>query len=158
LATFLSGAALITWVAPYTGDPTWDRFDGGFKSIFCFSTAPWAVGALFLFVRGKASWIEAYVAVCAWLFSASWSYDLYLVWRDGAYPSTWYPNLYASSFIYLCAGLFWNLEWRHGRGVIFSFMNDQWPSRPEASFPLRFSLYAAILAIPAILAVLIFWA
>lgn len=156
LAAFAVGASLITLVAPYTGDPTWDYADGAFMSILCFATAPWAVGVLFLLARGRIGRVEAYVAVCAWLFSASWSYDIYLVWRDGHYPATWFPNLFASSLIYLCAGLFWNLEWAPGRGVIFSFMKEDWPVRPEASSPLRLILYAVIFAIPAVWAVLIF--
>lgn len=156
LATFAAGTSLITLVAPYTGDPTWDYVDGFFMSVLCFATAPWVVGVLFSLLRGKARPVDVYVAVCAWLFSASWSYDIYLVWRDGAYPNTWYPNLYASSLIYLCAGLFWNLEWQAGRGVIFAFMRDRWPSRAIVSAPLKLILYAAILALPAIWAVLMF--
>jgi hypothetical protein len=154
---FAAGASLITLVAPYTGDPTWDYVDGAFMSILCFATAPWVVGVLYLRARGRAGWTECYVATCAWLFSASWSYDIYLVWRDGIYPATWLPNLFASSLIYLCAGLFWNLEWQPGRGVIFSFMNADWPVRPEISSSWRLFFYAAIFAIPAIWAVLVFF-
>lgn len=156
LATFVAGAMLITLVAPYTGDPTWDYVDGAFMSVFCFTTAPWVTGTLYRRVRGMAAWTETGVAICAWLFSASWSYDLYLLLRDGHYPATWHANLLASSVIYLSAGLFWNLEWRAGRGVIFSFMRDDWPSRPDVSAPWRLVLYAAIFAVPAVLAVLIF--
>ena len=156
LAAFVAGGLLITLVAPYTGDPTWDYADGAFMSILCYATAPWVVGILYLRARGKAGWAESYVAICAWLFSASWSYDIYLVWRDGAYPATWLPNLFASSLIYLCAGLFWNLEWQPGRGVVFSFMKTGWPMQPEASSPWRLLLYAALFALPAIAAVLVF--
>ena len=156
LATFIAGAALITLVAPYTGDPTWDYVDGLFMSIFCFTTAPWVVATLFFKARRMATWTETYVVICVWLFSASWSYDIYLVWRDGSYPLTWFPNLFASSVIYLAAGLFWNLEWQCGRGVIFSFMRDGWPSRPVDSSFLRLLGYAAIFAVPAIAAVLVF--
>ncbi|HEY5993132.1 MAG TPA: hypothetical protein VIU46_00870 [Gallionellaceae bacterium] len=156
LLTFAAGGLLITLAAPYTGDPTWDYVDGAFMSILCFATAPWVVGVLYLRARGKTGWVETYIALCAWLFSASWSYDIYLVWRDGIYSATWLPNLFASSLIYLCAGLFWNLEWQPGRGVIFSFMQDSWPARPEVSSPWRLLLYAAIFAIPAVSAVLVF--
>ncbi len=153
LATFIVSGALVTLVAPYTNDPTWDRVDGFFMSVFCFATAPWVVGVLYLRARGLSSWVELYVATCVWLFSASWSYDIYLVWRDGEYPLTWYPNLYASSLIYLCAGLFWNLEWQAGRGVVFSFMRNGWPNRAETSSPMRLVVYGAILAVPVLLAV-----
>lgn len=156
LAAFIAGAALITLVAPYTGDPTWDYVDGLFMSILCFATAPWVVGVLYLRVRGQAGWAEVYVAVCAWLFSASWSYDIYLVWRDGYYPGTWWSNLFASSVIYLSAGMFWNLEWNRERGVIFSFMRAGWPSRPAVSAPWRLAAYATIFALPAVAAVWMF--
>jgi hypothetical protein len=157
IVTFLAGAALITLVAPYTGDPTWDRMDGLFMSVFCYTTAPWVVATLFFAARGQKAIGEIYVAVCAWLFSASWSYDIYLLWRDGEYPNTWLPNLFASSVIYLCAGMFWNLEWQAGRGVIFSFMRENWPTRPKRSPVWRFAIYAAVLAFPAIAAVLMFF-
>jgi hypothetical protein len=63
-----------------------------------------------------------------WMFSASWSYDLYILIRDGSYPTTWLPNIFASSALYILAGLLWNLEYRQGRGTIFSFMEADWPS------------------------------
>ncbi len=164
VAAFLCGAALITLVAPYTADPTWDYVDGAFMSVLCFTTAPWVVGILYRLGPGKAGWAEGYVAVCAWLFSASWSYDGYLLWRDGQYPATWHANLLASSVIYLSAGLFWNLEWVGERGVIFSFMRPQWPAKlagrtipPETSAPWHMALYAAIFALPAVLAVVVFF-
>ena len=90
------------------------------------------------------------------MFSASWSYDLYQLWRHGYYPITWFANLFASSLIYLCAGLFWNLEHVPGRGVIFSFMREGWPSRPAQSSVLRILVWGAVFAIPAVAAVLIF--
>jgi hypothetical protein len=156
LVTFLISGAVVTFIAPYTGDPTWDRIDGFFMSVFCYATAPWVVAVLYEFARRKASWIELYVAVIAWMFSASWSYDIYLVWRDGDYPITWAPNIVASGVIYLSAGLFWNLEWVKGRGVIFSFMREGWPSRPAAFSPWRVALPALIFAIPVIAAILMF--
>lgn len=156
LLTFLASAALVTLVAPYTGDPTWDYVDGLFMSVFCYASAPWVVATVFFALRGKAGVAETYVALCAWLFSASWSYDIYLVWRDGEYPITWFSNLFASSVIYLSAGMFWNLEWQEGRGVIFSFMRDNWPSRPAHTPLWRLAIYAGIFALPVIAAVLMF--
>lgn len=67
-----------------------------------------------------------------------------------------HANLFASSVIYLSAGLFWNLEWQRGRGVIFAFMREGWPSRPAESAFFRLLGYAAIFAIPAIGAILMF--
>ena len=74
---------------------------------------------MLLFAQLRRPWTIVYVSVCVWMFSASWSYDGYLVLRDGAYPFTWLPNIFASSVLYLSAGLFWNLQWREGRGVHF---------------------------------------
>jgi hypothetical protein len=156
LTAFVAAAALFTVIAPYTGDPTWDHADGAFMSVLCFATAPWVAGTLYRLARGRAGMAEGYVALCAWLFSASWSYDAYLLWRDGHYPATWHANLLASSVIYLSAGLFWNLEWEPGKGAIFSFMKEDWPVRPAASSPWRIALYAAVFAAPAVLAVLVF--
>ncbi len=156
LATFLLSGSLVTFIAPYTGDPTWDRIDGFFMSVFCFATAPWVVAVVYEAARRKATWIELYVALIVAMFSASWSYDIYLVWRDGDYPITWAPNIVASGVIYLSAGLFWNLEWKAGRGVIFSFMRDGWPSRPAVSAPWRFAVPALIFALPVIAAILMF--
>ena len=68
-----------------------------------------------------------FVALCLWMFVASWSYDLYLLIRDGYYPFTWLPNIPASSVLYISAGLLWNLDWRENRGVIFAFMEPDWP-------------------------------
>ncbi len=76
---------------------------------------------------------QAYVAACLWLFSASWCYDLYLVFRDGRYPDTWAANMAASSILYVLAGMLWSMEWRTGRGVTFGFLEADWPNPAYAS-------------------------
>ncbi len=135
LATFaVSGIGMIV-VAPHTGDPTWDYYDAAFMSVLTFLTAPWTIGTLYLALRGGAGFKQAYVAACLWMFSASWSYDLYILMRDGEYPNTWLPNILASSVLYLSAGLLWNLDWRKGRGATFSFQEPDWPRiAPAAQF------------------------
>ena len=127
IVTFLIAAICLVVMSPYTGDPTWDYIDATFMSILAFVTAPWVVGILYLFFRRRANWKKFYIAVCVWMFSGSWSYDLYLVIRDGYYPITWFPNIFASSVLYLSGGLFWSLEWRKGRGVHFGFTEADWP-------------------------------
>lgn len=152
LATFAIAGAGITLIAPHTGDPTWDHVDAALMSLLTYLTAPWAVGAIYLALRGRLPLKCAYVAACAWMFSASWCYDIYLVWRDGEYPITWLPNIGASSTLYVAAGLLWNLEWRAGRGVVFGFMLDGWPElAPDRSglrrvfwFALPLMLFAAV--------------
>jgi hypothetical protein len=126
--TFLMAASGMTAIAPYSGDPTWDYFDAIFMSCLTFITAPWAIGTLYKFAKKELPLKQAFVAVCFWIFSASWSYDLYLLTRDGAYPMTWSSNIPASSVLYISAGLLWNLDWRKEKGVIFAFMEKNWPS------------------------------
>ena len=142
IVTFLIAGTGITVIAPYTGDPTWDYIDAAFMSIFTYASAPWAVGTLYLFFLRKVGFINAYIAFCVWMFSASWSYDLYLVFRDGYYPQTWLPNIFASSVLYVSAGLLWNLEWKEGRGAIFGFMNDNWPEALNTNSFNKIILYA----------------
>lgn len=155
IATFLLAAAGITLIAPYTGDPTWDYVDAPLMSVLTFATAPWAVGTLYRALRRRAGMKQAFVALCAWLFSASWSYDIYLVFRDGVYPATWWANLAASSLLYLPAGMLWSLEWRPGRGVVFGFMENDWPDPAHCGgfaklvwFALPIMLLAGALILP----------
>ena len=152
--TFVLAATGLILIAPYTGDPTWDYVDATFMSVLTFLTAPWVVGTLYLALHCKRSWVHAYVAMCLWLFSSSWSYDLYLLLREGYYPLTWLPNLFASSVLYLSAGLLWNLDWREGRGVVFAFTQDGWPERGYTNGFPKIAMYALpfmILAVGCIL-------
>jgi len=158
IVTFLIAATALAVIAPYTDDHTWDYFDASFMSILTFATAPWAVGVLYRAMRRRATVAEAYVAICIWMFSASWSYDLYLVLRDGFYPDTWLPNIFASSVLYVSGGLLWNLEWKEGRGVIFAFMEPSWPEVADTrvfSKILWFALPFMVLAAAMIAAFLV---
>lgn len=128
ITTFVTAALGMTILAPYTSDPTWDYLDASVMSILTFLSAPWVVGALYKVARNKKPAKQAFVAVCFWLFSSSWFYDLYLLIRDGNYPLTWWPNLFLSSVLYLSAGLLWNLDYKEQRGVVFSFMENNWPT------------------------------
>ncbi|MCX7148054.1 MAG: hypothetical protein NTY05_01400 [Rhodocyclales bacterium] len=144
LATFAIATAGITLIAPHTGDPTWDYADALLMSVLTFVTAPWAIGVIYLALRRRAPAQQAYVAACAWMFSASWCYDIYLVWRDGIYPETWLANIGASSTLYVAAGLLWNLQWRAGRGVVFGFMLDGWPDLGSNQSGLRRIFWIAL--------------
>jgi hypothetical protein len=95
-----------------------------------------------------------YIALICLLFSASWSYDLYILLRDGEYPHMWLSNLVLSGIMYVLAGMMWNLEYRKGRGVSFSFTRDDWPARLENDdfmrlfwFALPFMIFVAVLII-----------
>jgi hypothetical protein len=155
VVTFLLAATAMTIIAPYTGDPTWDYWDALFMSVLTFSTAPWVAGVLYKTVRKDLPAKQAFVAFCVWMFSASWSYDLYLLIRDGSYPQTWLPNIFASSFLYICGGLFWSLDWKPERGAFFSFMEDEWPATPSPHgfqkiiwYALAFMLLVGLMILP----------
>jgi hypothetical protein len=135
LTTFAIAAIAMIVMAPYTGDPTWDYVDAAFMSILTFLTAPWAVGTLFLALRRQAPMAHIYVASCVWMFSVSWTYDVYILLKHGYYPPTWLPNIVLSSILYFAAGLLWNLQRKEGRGVVFGFVEPGWPeSRYELGF------------------------
>jgi hypothetical protein len=140
--TFVIAVTGMVLVAPYTGDVTWDYFDAFFMSVLTYFTAPWVIGVLYQGIRGKQSPAVIYIAVCCWLFSASWSYDLYILLRDGMYPNTWWSNLQLSSILYLCAGLMWNLEYWPDKGVKFGFMRDDWPNPAAQDHFIRIFWYA----------------
>jgi len=136
LVTGLAGWGGIALIAPYTGDCTWDYVDASLMAWGTWLTAPFSVGVLYRALRGRErrGWL-VYVAIIAWLFSASWCYDGYLVLRDGWYPETWYSNLVASSILYAAGGLMWSLAWTPEAGGHFAFMRPGWP-RPEARVPM----------------------
>ncbi len=142
LATFAAAASAMIIIAPFTGDPTWDYFNAFFMSVLTYATAPWAIGTVYNAARENLKLWQVFVAVCAWMFSASWSYDIYLLLRDGTYPITWLSNLFASSVLYISAGLFWNLDWIQGRGVTFSFLEKNWPYRAAETVFHRIVLHA----------------
>ena len=136
LGTFAFASLAMIIMAPYTGDPTWDYVDAAFMSILTFLTAPWAVGTLYLALRRQAKPVHIYIAVCVWMFSASWTYDVYILLKHGYYPPTWLPNIVLSSILYFVAGLMWNLQKKEGRGVVFGFMEPGWPN-PEYDLGFR---------------------
>lgn len=135
LAMFAIGLAGIVAIAPFTGDPTWDHCDAAFMAGLTFAFAPWSVGTLYrgLAKRG-ADAASVFLAVVLWLFSASWSYDGYLLLRDGVYPPTWTWNLLVSGGLFLLAGLFWNFDWSARRGTHLAFQERDWPTTSRAPF------------------------
>jgi len=136
LVTFILAALGMTLVAPYSGDPTWDYFDSAFMSVLTYMSAPWVVGVLYQRRKKQTSLKQVFVAMCLWMFSASWSYDIYMLIQTGVYPRTWLPNIVLSSILYYCAGLLWNLDWVEGRGVFYSFQDADWPNAERGS-PFR---------------------
>ena len=146
VVTFLIALAGMVAIAPYSGDPTWDHFDAFFMSVLTFAGAPWAVGTIYRSFKRKTPWRQTFVAACLWMFTLSWSYDLYILIRDGRYPVEWLANIFASSTLYILAGLLWNLVWTEGKGVSFAFMEEDWPRLTDdhASAFSRVFLYAML--------------
>lgn len=143
LLTFAVAALSMIVMAPYTGDPTWDYFDASFMSILTFLTAPWAVGTLYLALRRRARPVHVYIAACVWMLSVSWLYDVYIILKHGYYPPTWLPNIILSSILYFAAGLMWSLQGKEGRGVIFGFMEPDWPN-PDHELGFRQVMWFAL--------------
>jgi hypothetical protein len=158
LATFIIASSGMILIAPYSGDPTWDYVDAFFMSALAYLTAPWAIGAIYKVAKRNLNPSQAFLALCLWMFAASWSYDLYIVVRDGNYPITWFSNIFASSVLYIFAGLFWSLDWIEGRGVTFAFMENNWPySISKSTFSNVVWVALPFMALVSFLILYFFW-
>ncbi|MCB9544914.1 MAG: hypothetical protein H6706_03380 [Myxococcales bacterium] len=148
LATFAPALVGIILIAPYTGDPYWDAVDASVMATATFLTAPWAVG---VFTRGRRHPADEYaIALILLLFSASWSYDGWLLFRDGVVPRTSSENLVASTCLYLFGGLLWALE-GHGRRPTWGPRRPDWPGGDAGSFRALWPLAAALMLFIALL-------
>jgi hypothetical protein len=133
---FVPAFFFVTFAGRLTDDETWDWVTGSGMAILTFLTAPWVVGLIYQVAVGRRPLRYLIVALALLLFSSSWFYDGYLLWRDGAYTGRWAGNLILSPFIYVAAGLLWNLEARESKGIHddsgfrLSFAREDWPSRP----------------------------
>jgi hypothetical protein len=130
LGIFVPALVLVTFAGRFTDDESWDVVTGSGMSILTFLTAPWSLGLCYQILKGKRSWRYVVVAVALCLFSSSWFYDGYLLWRDGRYTPRWWSNLLLSPIIYASAGLLWNLEAKPAGGVRLSFARSDWPQPP----------------------------
>jgi hypothetical protein len=133
---FVPAFLFVSFAGRFTNDETWDVVTGSGMAILTFVTAPWVVGLIYQVLVGRRPVRYLVVAIALLLFSSSWFYDGYLLWRDGAYTRRWLGNLMLSPFIYVAAGLLWNLEakdggdFREGPCFRLSFVREDWPSRP----------------------------
>ncbi|MBY0573172.1 MAG: hypothetical protein K2P84_05790 [Undibacterium sp.] len=133
---FLPAFTFVSFAGSHTNDETWDVVTGSGMSLLTFLSAPWAVGLIYQVIIGKRHWRYLVVAIALLLFSSSWFYDAYLLWRDKAYTVRWSGNLMLSTIVYLAAGLLWNLEtnirkhYCDRQYFYFSFVRTDWPSRP----------------------------
>jgi hypothetical protein len=136
LCLFVSALLFVSLAGRFTNDETWDLVTGSGMGILTFLTAPWSVGLIYQVLVGRRPLRYLVVALALLLFSSSWFYDGYLLWRDGVYTGRWAGNLMLSPFIYVAAGLLWNLEakdsggFREGPSFRLSFVRADWPKRP----------------------------
>jgi hypothetical protein len=131
VVTFLIAVAGLIILASTVRDPELDYFDAVFMAVLTYLTAPWVVGVFYRFAKGTAPAAQAFVALCLWLFCASWFFDSYILLKDGHYPLLWPTYMLGTLGLYVLGGLFWNLDWRLQRGTIFAFMEAQWPVPPQ---------------------------
>jgi hypothetical protein len=133
---FVPALVFVSFAGRYTNDETWDVVTGSGMAILTFLTAPWVVGLIYQVLAGRRPLRYLVVALALLLFSSSWFYDGYLLWRDGTYTHRWSGNLMLSPFIYVAAGLLWNLEAKNSAGIYadsgfrLSCVREDWPSRP----------------------------
>lgn len=132
IAVLIPAALFVTFAGQFAFDDTWDLVTGGGMSVLTYMTAPWAVGTVFLFATGQRRLRDALIALVACLFSASWFYDGWLLYRDGYYSPMWLPNLLLSPFLYVAAGILWNLELDSDGKPLFGFFRYDWPTPPTS--------------------------
>ncbi|NRA31762.1 MAG: hypothetical protein HRU17_00335 [Polyangiaceae bacterium] len=94
---------------------------------------------------------------CILFFVPCWTYDGYILLREGSYPTTWSSNLIVSGMITALAGLLWNLDHRGEDPPLFqfSFTEDDW----LAARPLPWSRVLVVggcFAVPVVLMVAYF--
>ena len=136
LCLFAPAFLFVTLAGRYTNDETWNVVTGSGMSLLTFLTAPWSIGLIYRVLIGRRPLRYLVVALALLLFSSSWFYDSYLLWRDGVYTPRWAGNLMLSPFIYFTAGMLWNLEakdswdFRDRWDYRFSFVRADWPKRP----------------------------
>ena len=162
---FVPAFLFVTFAGRYTNDETWDVVTGSGMALLTFLTAPWVVGLIYQVLVGRRPLRYLIVALALLLFSSSWYYDAYLLLRDGVYTQRWAGNLMLSPFIYVAAGMLWNLEakdsgeFREGWQFRFSFVRVDWPSRPlDTRFgPLIFASIPFIVIAAFILVAFVGW-
>jgi hypothetical protein len=127
LVIFIPTLIFVTLAGHFTDDETWDVVVGSGMAIFTFATSPLSVGLVYQVCTGRKGIRYLIVAAALGLFSASWFYDGYLLWRDGQYTSRWLGNLCLSPLAYTAGGILWNLE-SDARGRYWlAFLRPDWP-------------------------------
>lgn len=140
--SFLLATLILILCGLFANDPTWDIPISTIMAVLTYFTAPWTIGVIYKSIKREKKLYELYSAICFWLFSASWSYDLWDYLKTGSYPTSWTSNLALSSVLYFSAGFFWSLSWNHQRGVCFIFTDPSWPDRKSEFHLKKIALWA----------------
>lgn len=152
-------ATVLAIAAPISGDPTWDVPDSILVSLAVFACAPAAVGTIARDVAARRVGASTFVALTLF-FVPCWTYELYILLRDRAYPPTWQTNLVLSGAITLLAGLFFDLGRAQGETSTFAFLWREWPRAHRtplvAVLPMAALLAAPVLAMIALF-VVVYW-
>jgi len=159
LALFIPAFIFVTFAGRFTDDETWDTITGSGMSILTFLTAPWVVGLFYQIIKKQRPLRYLVVALALCLFSSSWFYDIYILWRDGEYTTRWLGNLILSPVTYIAAGFLWNLEATENNEATLSFLRDGWPSLPRnvAFHPLFWASLPFVLVGSFILTAFVTW-
>ncbi len=127
IVTFLIAVAGLIFVASRVSAPDLDRFNAVSMAALTFLTAPLVVGVIYRAFNVQWSLGQFFGACCIWLFCSSWVFDAYILVKDGQYPIMWPIYMLGTLGLYVLGGLFWNLDWKPGRGTTFAFMEGDWP-------------------------------
>jgi hypothetical protein len=128
IVVLVPAALFVTFAGRFAWDDSWDMVSGAGMSFLTFLSAPFALGLMVKALQGTAPARHGLIAAALALFSASWFYDGWLLLRDGHYPDMWLPNLLLSPFLYVLAGLLWNLEVDGSGNAGLGFMRGDWPN------------------------------
>lgn len=155
LATFAVATAALAALAPVVDLPTWDVPVSVLMGTAVYLTAPWSIAQLARPGTLRERRVNVYAAAVL-LFVPCWSYDLYWLIRDGAYPATWAANLVFSGCVSAIAGVVWNVGYRADETSRFAFRWRSWP--PTERSPLRRVLPTLVLlGSPVVLACVAAW-
>lgn len=154
VVTFIMATSLVTLAAPYSGDVTWDVPDSLIISLVTYYFAPWSIAIIYKSLRSKRRNLRSLVEMI-YIFIPCWTYDLYILIRDGTYPPTWLHNIPITFGITVLAGLFWNLYYREDVGLTFAFKFDNWPLLAATRFRDVF-WPCVLLSIPVVASILWF--
>lgn len=120
----ISGLSTLSFFA---NDPTWDVGVSLLMGTLTFIFSTYTIFGFYNFLQTKKISIHFFNSIFFFFLSAGWSYDFYNYFKIGHIPNSWSENLILSSFVYVLAGFFWNVEERNNCTVLSITLRD-WPN------------------------------